>query len=674
MKGGACDATEAEPAHFDDFTAWNCMRGAESDVSGAVRFRNNVVLDNDLAGIEVIEANEKNPCWGGPKVMDSLVVGHSLLRQYNTLTVSSQHNCTVAGVQLPMTNKLVVSNVTFVNFDENGCHTLRTCAHCAHFDRTGSPPTRFEKLTFINSEKRAQFEWLHQAFLEDLDGTLTGFPGATVLPHSDILDPSLCKVDDRFSDRVSAAVCKAPLRFKRISWNKAIPSSVKTKDAFITTKHGTAYIPFKKKAVTHGEGWTTIVPIKYKNTMGYRNQTQFTNISYALGAYDLESDDWFYLQHQLRQVPDFFKTTRRTVNASEGLPDPSAGSHGDWHFDENTKVLTILIKGQKGQKDPLCPPVQEIQLTVYRCFFDNCILPTPPPAPQGRPENAKKWSKAESWTGARTGYAQAVPNDGDDVIIMSDWWMVHDLSQLRQMKKLNRLYIYGALELENGHNHYLSANVIFISGLNGMLIVGWPHKPMLDNVIISLRGNWDTPDIAINNGLTVGAKAIGVFARLQMIGKPRETYWTRLAQTANAGDEFIDLVDSVDWVAGEEIIISSTSYQSTEAEKIKITAVENNKKRLRLNGALQYKHLGDVRTIDGRSVPMQAKVGLLTRNIRIEGVDDPAGSLPTESFGGRVLVGKYVENGVTFRGKAQVKDVQFKNCGQHGWNEPFDPR
>ena len=70
---------------------------------------------------------------------------------------------------------------------------------------------------------------------------------------------------------------------------------------------------------------------------------------------------------------------------------------------------------------------------------------------------------------------------------------------------------------------------------------------------------------------------------------------------------------------------------------------------------------------------MSAKVGLLTRNIVIEGADEPARSLEDQSFGCRVLVGKYTD-GLTYVGKAQISEVQFKNCGQLGYTEKYDPR
>ena len=72
---------------------------------------------------------------------------------------------------------------------------------------------------------------------------------------------------------------------------------------------------------------------------------------------------------------------------------------------------------------------------------------------------------------------------------------------------------------------------------------------------------------------------------------------------------------------------------------------------------------------------MSAKVALLTRNIVIEGADDPVNSLRDQSFGARVLVGRYIDNdGSMYVGKAQISEVQFKNGGQYGWNEKYEPR
>ena len=255
-------------------------------------------------------------------------------------------------------------------------------------------------------------------------------------------------------------------------------------------------------------------------------------------------------------------------------------------------------------------------------------------------------------------------------MINSDWWMVLDV----ESPKLDRLYIYGALELENGRDHKLTANLIMLTGLNAMLIVGWPDKPMLNNVLISLTGDHDTKDLPLPGGPNLGAKALGIFARAQLIGKPYNVRWTRLAQTLEKGGTSITLEDEVyDWEIGNEIIISTTTFAPEQAEKFTIKDISEDGKTLTIEPAAKFVHSASTFSTNGYSYTMSAKVGLLTRTIVIEGADDPARVLDDQSFGCRVLVGKYDGLG-SGPGKAQFSDVQFKNCGQYGWNERYDPR
>ena len=239
---------------------------------------------------------------------------------------------------------------------------------------------------------------------------------------------------------------------------------------------------------------------------------------------------------------------------------------------------------------------------------------------------------------------------------------------------IDRLYIYGVLELENGRNHELKANLILLTGLNGILVVGWPDRPMLNNVLISLTGNHDTKDLPLPNGPNLGSKALGIFARAQFFGKKHRVHWTRLAQSLNVNENTIHLIDSVDWDVGDEIVITTTTFKPEEAEKFKILAIRNNGSTLDLKTQSQFFHTASNFTIGEYKFAMSAKVGLLSRSIVIEGANDPARSLEDQSFGCRVLVGKYSQSGLTYVGKAQISEVQFKHCGQYGWTEAYDPR
>ena len=137
-----------------------------------------------------------------------------------------------------------------------------------------------------------------------------------------------------------------------------------------------------------------------------------------------------------------------------------------------------------------------------------------------------------------------------------------------------------------------------------------------------------------------------------------------------SGANTITLQEPVDWKAGEEIVIASTSYEPTEAEKHIISAVSSDKKTLTLTEALKFKHLGDTHKTGNWEYTLAAEVGLLTRNIVIEGAEDAKGSLSKQSYGCRVLVGRRYDK----VGRGRIENAAFKHCGQEGWTDFYDPR
>ena len=148
-----------------------------------------------MAGIEYIQANSRDSPWGGAMIKDSLIVGHSQLREigsYVTRT-SDQSNCTKAGIFLPFSSRLTISNTTLVGFDEDGCITFRTCAHCKPDD--GGAIVRVNKLSLVNAPNRAHFPFQHATVIMDEDGSFTGTKGASVLPNMKTLDPAVCSED-----------------------------------------------------------------------------------------------------------------------------------------------------------------------------------------------------------------------------------------------------------------------------------------------------------------------------------------------------------------------------------------------------------------------------------------------------------------------------------------------
>ena len=101
--------------------------------------------------------------------------------------------------------------------------------------------------------------------------------------------------------------------------------------------------------------------------------------------------------------------------------------------------------------------------------------------------------------------------------------------------------------------------MIFING--GQMIVGWENNPILTNVEISLTGVKNDLQFMLPDGIqTIGGKGIGVYGGLDIHGKPRDVSWTKLATTVRAGNNTIELIEPVDWIAGEQIMVVTTQF------------------------------------------------------------------------------------------------------------------
>eukprot|EP00731_Ephydatia_muelleri_P028251 Em0019g1124a len=167
-------------------------------------------------------------------------------------------------------------------------------------------------------------------------------------------------------------------------------------------------------------------------------------------------------------------------------------------------------------------------------------------------------------------------------------------------------------------------------------------------------------------GPVVGAKAIGVFGQMSLHGKQRST-WTRLDKSALVGQSSLTLINTVDWNPNDTIVVTSTSFDPSETEVFKVVSVSG--AVVTLNATLKYNHTAETETIGTLSYSVRGEVGLLTRNIVIQGDQSTTG------FGCRVLIGTYKDlSGMIYTGSAQIRGVEISGCGQLGYNEAYDPR
>ena len=114
-----------------------------------------------------------------------------------------------------------------------------------------------------------------------------------------------------------------------------------------------------------------------------------------------------------------------------------------------------------------------------------------------------------------------------------------------------------------------------------------------------------------------------------MSGTPTPITWTRLASPATAGDTSIVVVDAVEWGPGDEVGISPTDFDNTQLDYAVIVDVGADNRTLTLDRPLVYNHSAsalDVPAWAGKGggsprVALAAAVGLLTRNVRVVGLD-----------------------------------------------------
>ena len=113
--------------------------------------------------------------------------------------------------------------------------------------------------------------------------------------------------------------------------------------------------------------------------------------------------------------------------------------------------------------------------------------------------------------------------------------------------------------------------------------------------------------------------------QLEIHGKVRLRTWTKLAKTANAGDNYFVTAEKVDFAPGELLVLPGTEIPSDifSAEGFgidQVTVLENvDGFTIYVTEPLKFTHRAEIVTIEGREIDLRGEVGLLTRNIIVQG-------------------------------------------------------
>jgi hypothetical protein len=200
--------------------------------------------------------------------------------------------------------------------------------------------------------------------------------------------------------------------------------------------------------------------------------------------------------------------------------------------------------------------------------------------------------------------------------------------------------------------------------------IGWPNNPLRSNVDIIITGSSSVNVLLPNDAGSIGPRVIGVLGGLDLHGISHNVSWTRLAATASAGQNSITLVEPVDWVAGAEILLTTTDLRIEHVERLTIASISGAGTVVTLTSALAYDHIVINHVFpNGEIYHVAGAVGLLTRNIRVIN-RSPA----SEICGFRIIVTDYATNVwnpvgseylyTYYKGYARLSDAQFIGFGQ----------
>ncbi len=250
-------------------------------------------------------------------------------------------------------------------------------------------------------------------------------------------------------------------------------------------------------------------------------------------------------------------------------------------------------------------------------------------------KDGKSTVKPTLWSDPATWPDRKVPVAGDKVTIESGKDVVLDVSP----PPLNGLHIEGKLSFADRKDLELTTEWIMV---HGELAVGTEAKPYTHKATITLTDNVHDEEMA-----GMGDRGIMLSGGTLNLHGDRTNTWTKLASTAEAGSNSIQVLNATGWRVGDDIVLASTDFDDRQAERRTVSAIKGN--TLTLDRKLDYMHFGKI-TYD---VDERGEVGLLSRNIKIQASADAEQSY----FGGHVMA--------MVTSHMFVEGVEFNRMGQN---------
>ena len=284
----------------------------------------------------------------------------------------------------------------------------------------------------------------------------------------------------------------------------------------------------------------------------------------------------------------------------------------------------------------------------------------------------------DRWSALTTWQFNEPPVEGDAVIVPLGQAVLVDIDP----PQLAILVVEGDLVFDRRDGAF-DAKFIFVFG--GHLEIGTEAEPFLNNLVITLHGSRagdaELPDIGAKGLIVMDyfSNMIGTAQKgmqsavsgfidwakeykanyrqgtLDIHGRPRLRVWTKLGATAVAGSRAFTTAEACDFAPGDIIVLTSTTDNPKQAEELTIAAAVS-AHSFTTRTPLKYTHTVAILSAGdynfGRDVDISGEVGLLSRNVVVQGDSNS----PNELYG--------VHTGAFHGGTMRVENAEYRLCGQ----------
>eukprot|EP00638_Chattonella_subsalsa_P015791 CAMPEP_0117829880 /NCGR_PEP_ID=MMETSP0949-20121206/8130_1 /TAXON_ID=44440 /ORGANISM="Chattonella subsalsa, Strain CCMP2191" /LENGTH=3868 /DNA_ID=CAMNT_0005670717 /DNA_START=230 /DNA_END=11837 /DNA_ORIENTATION=- len=633
-----CDSSSGpKPMYFHNTTSWrNGGNGQFGKKLGSLHWINSKYVENGGAQVHWIKLENEDFLWN-PHYLDSVLVGSLTGQRTSRL-----------GVWAPQDEFYYISGITFVNFVGSSA-AISGCNACETDTKRnqGAYTYRFDRLKFVNVDQKTKWNWPYKDIFWDLDGTLTDQPNGTVTPYYAFNEHPGC--EQQGSEYDYGLICNSSHFPRKLQIYGVEPEELDFQNMVITNKLGLSdTIEFHMK---HYYGWCIPILRNKWYRMGFDSTVDFQALTMRWSEPEYVEyhgwDEWMAATFKYIDYREFFEVVNdgRVMPILNGTdiptPDKPIGSSTINRVNQTWNLLISTEGTNNSSDDPFV-----IEASALQC--DPVIgCGTVVEAPSETTMNRTYWSDAETWGNL------GIPQAGDHVVINLTMWVVLD----QDTGVLGSLTVYGKLEVEDT-DIVLETKKMDVWGF---FEVGKPNRPFTSEFELVLHGVRTSPTLIIDNAHFLGNKVLAVLGEMTMVGMSTVTS-TRLSTTAEAGDEVIYVDDWNDWQDDQEIVLTSTEYDTTQTETFEIESISDGGKIIELKRALEYDHLAETIDLEDESIKFASAVGMLSRNIKIRGAAGQG-----ERYGASVYVidASNPDGSIVRAGKVHLENVEFRDTGKH---------